>query len=373
MIRILLLLVSILAPAEAPAQTGSDRVEVEPVTCWWRTSATSVRAGETFGVLLTCALLQTEAARVVADESRLDPAVVQLPPFEVVGGSRAEDLTTATRRFVQLEYRLRVIAENVFASDVVLPPLEIAYRVESRVAGADAVAGRDLTYALPPLTMRVLSLVPDTADDIREAPVASFADVDRAVSRAGMLRAAALVALGLGVLMVGLALAGALRQRRAVRPAARRALPAALVLKSLRRELAGVEAQVRASGWSADLAGSALAAARIVAAYATGRPVSQRPAAAGPAAAPGQPGAGSGPSDGELLVSGMLGPPTVVSSSVATIEDDALADALARFAAARYGREASFDDRLDESLRAVIRRADQLSAERPLRERLWPR
>jgi hypothetical protein len=44
---------------------GSERVEVDPVTCWWRTSAAAVRVGEPFGVVLTCSLLQTEAARVV--------------------------------------------------------------------------------------------------------------------------------------------------------------------------------------------------------------------------------------------------------------------------------------------------------------------
>src|SRR5918996_4776107 len=87
----------------------TQNVEVEPVTCWWRTSATSVRVGEPFTVILTCSLLQADAARAIADESRLDPSVVQLPPFEVVGGARANDLTTAGRRFVQFEYRLRTI------------------------------------------------------------------------------------------------------------------------------------------------------------------------------------------------------------------------------------------------------------------------
>ncbi|MGH9346621.1 MAG: hypothetical protein ACRD26_05070, partial [Vicinamibacterales bacterium] len=189
--------VQALPDAAAMTQPDTERVEVEPVTCWWRTSATAVRSGEPFTVILTCSLLQTEAARVIADESRLDPSVVQLPPFEVMSGARAADLATAGRRFVQFEYRLRVIAENVFASEVALPPLEIGYRVESRVAGGDSLAGRDLTYALPPLTLRVLSLVPDTAVDIREAPVATFAEIDEAGARGTLLRVAAGVALAL--------------------------------------------------------------------------------------------------------------------------------------------------------------------------------
>lgn len=346
-------------PGTRNQEPGTAGVEVEPVTCWWRTSATAIRVGEPFSVVLTCSLLQTEAARVVADESRLDPSVVQVPPFEVVGGSRANDVATASRRFIQFEYRLRVIAENVFASEVALPPLEISYRVESQVMGGESLVGRDLTYALPSLTMRVLSLVPDTAGDIREAGVASFADVEGLDSRATILRAAAGVMIGLGVLMLGLALLTAVRRRRATRPSSEHALSGAVVLNGVRRELAGIQEQVRGSGWTADLAARAVAALRVVAAYASGRRVIQRSV--------------SSPSPGELLVSGRFGPSAVVSSAIATTEDEELRDALARFDAARYGREAGFDARLDDALEAAVRRADRLAASRPLLERLWAR
>src|SRR5687767_10578022 len=126
-------------------------VEVDPITCWWRSTANAIRVGETFTVILTCSVLQTEAARVIADESRLDPTAVQLPPFEVLGGTHAKDITTAGRRFFQYEYQVRVIAENVFASTAMLPAVEISYKVESRVQTGDSVAGRDQAYALPPL------------------------------------------------------------------------------------------------------------------------------------------------------------------------------------------------------------------------------
>jgi hypothetical protein len=343
------------------AQT--ENVEVEPVTCWWRTTATSVRVGEPFTVILTCSLLQTEAARVIADESRLEPSVVQLPPFEVVSGARAKDLTTAGRRFVQFEYRLRTIAENVFASEVALPPLEIGYRVESRVAGGDSLAGRDRTYALPALTMRVLSLVPDTADDIREAPVPSFAEIQTVESRGTMFRFGAGVVLALGGLMLALATEGAIRRRRAARPEKPRTLPAAVVLSGVRRDLAAVQEQVRSSAWTPDLIGRALAAARIVAAYATGRAVTQRLTRAGSAQ----------PSSGEVVVTGRTGPGAAVWSAVAAVEDDELREALTRFTATRYGRESTSDTSVDDALEAVIRRADRLIAERPWLEKLWPR
>ena len=371
MMRILLLLL-LVAWAEASARPSlasaqTETVEVEPVTCWWRTDAAAVRVGEDFTVVLTCAFLQTEAARVVADESRLEPSVVQIPPFEVVGGSRAKDLSTATRRFVQFEYRIRIIAENVFASEAALPPLEITYRVESRVAGADSVAGRDLTYALPPLTMRVLSLVPDTADDIREAPVATFAEIESEGSRASLLRGAGGVAVVAGLLMLALATLGAVRRRRAARPAAARSLKAAAVLTGIGKELNVIRESVRASGWTSDLAGRALAAIRLVAAYASGRAVTQRivnggPGSSAPAAA-----------DGQLMLNGRLRTAAVVFSSATTSDDEEMRDALARFEAARYGREARFDAGLDDALDAAIRRAERLTADRPLRERLWPR
>ncbi|MGH8185573.1 MAG: hypothetical protein ACREUC_03355, partial [Steroidobacteraceae bacterium] len=281
--------------------------------------------GEPFSVVLTCSLLQTQAARVIADESRLDPSVVQVPPFEVVGGSRAKDVATASRRFIQFEYRLRVIAENVFASEVALSPLEISYRVESQVMAGESLVGRELSYALPSLTMRVLSLVPDTAGDIREAGVTSFAEVEGLDSRATILRAAAGVIIGLGLLMLVWAVMTAARRRRDSRPSSEHALPGAVVLKGVRRELAGIQEQVQGSGWTAELAGRAVAALRVVAGYASGKRVIQRSVSA--------------PSRGELLVSGRFRSPAVVSSAIATTDDEELRDALARFDAARYDRE----------------------------------
>ena len=101
-------------------------VEVEPITCWWRTSTSAVRTGEPFDLTLTCAVVETEANKVVADFSKLDPTVVQLPPFEVLGGTHAGDLVTPGKRFFQYDYRLRLIAEDAFGNDVPIPPLEIS-------------------------------------------------------------------------------------------------------------------------------------------------------------------------------------------------------------------------------------------------------
>src|ERR1700710_1117989 len=98
----------------AAAQT----VQTDPLQCWWRTSAGAVRVGEPFTVVLTCAVVETDAATVVVDQSRLEPSVVQFAPFEVLGGSHGADLRTDERRFFQYVYRLRLIAENMFGKDV---------------------------------------------------------------------------------------------------------------------------------------------------------------------------------------------------------------------------------------------------------------
>ena len=376
----LLLVAACAAPAAVHGQSApAEGVEVEPITCWWRTTATAVRVGEPFTVILTCSVLQTEAARVIPDESRLEASVMQLPPFEVISGSHPKDVTTAGRRFFQYDYTLRAIAENVFGTSVALPALEITYRVESRVAAGDQVQGRDQTYALPQIAMRVLSTVPDTAVDIREAPVATFKDIEDMGFRGTVMRVSAWVLLGLGVLVLLLALLGAARRGRGTKTLTRR-FPDTAVLQGVRRELESIREQSR-GGWTEDLAGRALAALRIVAAYAAGRPVTQyliepqvRAKTGRGSARPPQSATRSEPAGGQLAINGRFGRSALVSAPTTPAHaDDELKDALARFAAARYGREVTFDTRLDDSLEAGIRIAGRLIANRPALERLWPR
>src|SRR6185369_5493763 len=163
---------------------GASRVSAQgtrsadPLQCWWRTSAGAIRVGEQFTIVLTCAVLETEAATVVVDQSRLEPSVVQFAPFEVLGGSHGADLRTDQRRFFQYEYRLRLIAENVFGKDVALPETKLSYHVQSRVGQKTSLQGRDQAYLLPPQSIRVMSLVPADAADIRDTSAETFTDID---------------------------------------------------------------------------------------------------------------------------------------------------------------------------------------------------
>src|SRR4026208_2076429 len=86
--------VALLLVVSGASMARAQNVETDPLQCWWRTSAGAVRVGEPFSVVLTCAVLETEAATVIVDTAKLEPSVVQLAPYEVLGGSHGADLHT---------------------------------------------------------------------------------------------------------------------------------------------------------------------------------------------------------------------------------------------------------------------------------------
>lgn len=392
------------AVEEVDAQEES--ASVDPITCWWKASAGSVRVGEPFDVILTCAVVETPSVRVVVEESRLDPAVAQMPPFDLIGGRRAGSLpaTADGRRFFQYEYTLRLIAEQAFDTDVSLPPLQLSYRVEHRSAPGESAQGRELTYALPPLAMRIVSTVPAGAKELREAPAPTFAAIERVAFRGTLLRVLAIGLFVLGLLLLARLAVAALRRRTPVTDT-ERDLPVRAILAAVRDELREVRAaRAELSRWTPELAGRALVALRIAASHAAGQPITQQPLLSSSASAR----AGVAP-DGQLLIGGRLGAATLVSGAMtaggtrgsgdtqrtadvarsatnagatigaATSADathagaDAqpvLRDALARFDAVRFGRnaETALTDtasvaRLDDAMAESVRAVDLLAAE----------
>lgn len=328
------------------AQTRTDMVEVEPITCWWRTSTSAVRIGESFDLRLTCAVVETEANKVVADFSKLDPTVVQLPPFEVLGGTHAADLVTPGKRFFQYDYRLRLIAEDAFGNDVPIPPLEISYHIESQVRGGETTQGRDQSYSLPRTSMRLISLVPDDTADIREAPAAPFIEIENRDSRANLLQTIAGVVFALAGVVVLVMLISMLRRKKTVNKATHLHLGPRAILSAVAKELDAVQRASR-GGWTPELAGRALAATRIAGAYATGRAVGQR-----------APNANEAPVDGVLVVH-QFGRADVFVSGGATTQSAAaipgLSDALHTLTSARYGRTERLDPGADEAIEAARR------------------
>ncbi|MGH9143977.1 MAG: hypothetical protein ACRD2I_22795, partial [Vicinamibacterales bacterium] len=261
--------------ASAAAQT----VQTDPLQCWWRTSAGAVRVGQPFTVVLTCAVLETEDATVVVDQTRLEPSVVQFAPFEVLGGSHGADLRSDERRFFQYEYRLRLIADGMFGKDVALPDTKISYRVQSKVGQKTALQGRDQTYVMPAQSMRVLSLVPSDASDIRDTSASdTFSDIDQRAFRANLLTVIGSVLFVLAALMAILGLVRLFQRYRKPTVAREQLIADTAILNGVGRELAAVQHDRDAGSWTPELASRTLGALRIAATYAIGRPVSQMPA-----------------------------------------------------------------------------------------------
>ena len=260
----------------APAPDGAERSR-EPLECWWRTTVSAIRVGEPFGLVLTCAAVQTDSLTVAVDRGRLDAKAIELPPFEVLGGTSAPDLREGDRVFFQHEYTLRFVNDAFFNQDIALPSLTVVYRLQTRVGTQTAATeGMEQRFAMPHGTIRVVSLVPASATDIRDASATTFADVYALASRGRLVRAAgmSLTALGGLILLVGIArtVVG-----RAAAPSVRSELASnATILRGVVRELQHVERDRDQNGWSSDLAARALAGARIVAAMATSAGVSQQ-------------------------------------------------------------------------------------------------
>ena len=336
------------APSPKP-QVPVDMVEVEPITCWWRTSITAVRTAEPFDIRLTCSVVETEANKVVADLSKLDPTVVQLPPFEVLGGTHAGDLVVPGKRFFQYDYRLRLMSEDLFGGDVPIPPLEVSYRIESQVSGGDTAQGREQTYHLPRASVRLISIVPDDTSDIREAPATAFTRIEDRESRANLLQTVATVLFALAGVIAVMMLIGMMRSKTKSEVRTHAHLAPRTVLGAVARELDEVQRASR-GGWSPELTGRALAALRIAGAYALGKAVGQRPVTASDT-----------PIEGELVVSGALGRGRAFISGSATTESASaagaphgLADALKTLTTARYGRTETVGD-ADDAIATAIR------------------
>ena len=290
---------------------AADTTAVDALRCWRRVDRNAVFVGERFTMTVTCRTVETEAARTRLDEAALEPVTIDATPFEVLSGERFDDVLTGPYRFSQHDYTLRLIAETGFGEDVEIPALDLPYRIERRVDDGPALAGRELTYILPAEPVRLLSLVPDAVDDIRDLPPAGFA-----AAQAGELRANVLGLLSalFGVAALGLVALGALRvvrDRKGVAAVAEKRLSPALAARRALAELIRVRGAAAGNGWTRNAAGRALTALRIASAVALGRPVTQSAMAAGEV-----------PRDGQLQVRhGLLGRRTAALSSSVTAAD----------------------------------------------------
>jgi hypothetical protein len=356
----------------------------EPIRCWRQSSAGAVTVGETFTVVLTCAVFESDNAQVVPDESRLGVATIQMAPFEILGGAHPPDVRRGSRRFFQYDYQLRIIGPDAIGHDVNIPPLAVSYRIHSRVGAAATLEGRDLSYVLPMMPIKVLSLVPADAADIRDASEASLGAVESLRFRSSVFRVLTFTLGALAAVMLILALVPLGRSTAAASSAERDRVPDRAVLGRVIEDLADVQKRVAGDGWTDEHLSRALANLRIVAGAAIDHAISQKPV-----------GADGLTPDGRLLVQhGLIRPARVTVSSAVTADDldrartrgssalsttrvqqlEGLQAGLSALGAGLYRKEPARDAAaFDEAVRHAAGVAQQLAGERSWWQARWAR
>lgn len=271
-------------PAPGPPEEKNEEVAADALICWWKTDKSSIRIGEEFTVVLTCRSAETDREKTVLNESLLDPAVLALPPYLVKGGTRYKEIIRVlpgpdgrvTFRYVQYTYRVKLMGEGFFGKDIPLPPLEIRYHIDLMTNKDTVAPGKERTYALPPLPMRIQSLVPKAANAIRDAGDGTFGDIER-------YRKSAIIAFIAAAIFLFLPLAVLLpRLVRAIR-GRRESVSNGTVfgerdlLSRLARELDRIARNGPAVSSDDASAGAALAVLRVGGALAVGRRIAQVP------------------------------------------------------------------------------------------------
>jgi hypothetical protein len=370
-------------PSPKPQAPSPERVlGWEPIRCWRQASSGAIAIGETFSVVLTCAVYEADNAQVVPDEPRLNVASIQMAPFEILGGSHPPDVHRESRRFFQYHYQLRIIGPDAIGRDVNIPALSISYRIHSRVGAAATLEGRDLSYLLPMMPIKVLSMVPNDAADIRDASEASLAAVDSLRFRASLFRVLTIALGAFAAVMVVLALVPLARTTSSAAKVDRDRIADHAVLNRVADDLGELQKRV-AAGWTDDEVARALQLTRVVAATAIDFPVNQKNLADGAEVPEGR----------ILLQHGLITSRRVTVSSPVTVDDiaraaagskalsttrqqqlEGLQSAIAAFTGALYRREPVRDSStLDDAMRHAIAVAREIARERSWWSTLWAR
>jgi hypothetical protein len=354
------------APAIAPRAPKPGEVESDPIRCWWKADRTSVRVGEKFGLVLTCSVIETGPITVVPVLNQLEPGALSLTPFEVVSGVSHDDVVVSPWRYIQREYAVRLLSDGFFGQDVTIPALTVTYNLQERGSGSQ---GRDQQYILPPLPMRILSLVPKSADDIRDASGQTFASIESRRFRASLATTTAWVSFAFAVVFGVFALVRATSQLRAKKKGIVKPLPASSVLSASLSTLARVKADASHAGWTSELSRRAASALRIAGAVALNKPVTQQFVGPEVAEREGQLTVFSGwPRRKRVLLSAATTSRTIVSamnnghnpSANTRANLASISDALGVLSTSGYGRQtkedvAALDSALAESTQAVRR------------------
>ncbi|MEE2638954.1 MAG: hypothetical protein VYE68_17175 [Acidobacteriota bacterium] len=258
--------------ASAGAQPTDDTTAVDALRCWRRASRNAVFVGQQFTMTVTCRLVDTDTARTQLDPAALEPATLDVAPFEVLSGERFDDVSIGPYRFLQYQYTLRLVSER-FGDDVELPAIEADYRIERRLGDSPGLLGRELNYVLPPEPVRLVSLVPDSMVAIRDLPPVTLGTSETREFRANLLSLLAGFFGLAAIAVVGFGAARIVRDRAGDLPRRERRLPPATMARCALDELTRVRHVTVQRGWTPEQTGHALAALRVASALASSHPV----------------------------------------------------------------------------------------------------
>jgi hypothetical protein len=282
-------------------------------------------------------------------------------------------VVVAPWRYLQYEYTMRLLSEGFFGQDITIPSLTVTYNLQG--PGGET-QGRDQSYLLPPIPMRVLSLVPRMGTDIRDASGQTFESVESRRFQASTAMVTSWIAFAFATLLAAVAVARAAGRFRARDTTIVKPVPAYAVLRGALGTLAEVKAEA-AGGWTPDLARRALAALRVAAAVALGRPVAQQFVGMTTRERSGQLSVRTGLLRRKrALLSASITPVTIASQlqqappagAQGRADLEQLADALAVFGSASYGRPTERDgSTLSTTLESAVS-----TIQRIRRRALWP-
>ena len=223
--------------------------------------------------MLTCRVMETVPVIVVPNFSEIEPTSIELTPFEIVEGTRHEDIVAPPWRYVQYVYTVRLLGEEFFGRDVAIPATNLTFRVQT--GGGETVEGNEHTYVLPSMPIRILSLLPAQAADIQDPAVDTFGDLEVRRFRATIELVASAIFFAFAAVLVIVA-ALRVRERFLKRgPVVDRTVAVRAVLGGCVREVERVRAEALRDGWTSSLAAQALAPFRVAGAIALKQPVTQ--------------------------------------------------------------------------------------------------
>lgn len=244
--------------------SADQKTEADPIRCWWQSSVTSVRVGERFDVVLTCQIIQSDKLKVVLDTNKLGPEAVSFAPYRVLNKTDREDFLRGGYRFFQHHYILKIIGEDYFGKEAPLPALEITYRLEKKLnKDVEFIKGKEQKYKLPALPIKIQSLVPREANDIRDTELWFFGLIKSRTQKARLAFVAAAFVAAISVIIFLVPFIKMLILLFSAKRPVRQIFSRRSIIKKLARELAQIEGTKNETSWDQKLLDRLLAVFRI--------------------------------------------------------------------------------------------------------------